>query len=157
MVVSNTRYQQRLVVCESCEHYREQEFLNKIGLNVKAKFCGKAITGETITYEGEEKTLCGCIMAIKAKGLWASCPLGKWPKFLLSPVLIEEAEKFIKKASRIKSTNPEYRNIVNEYYQLKSSITGRNLMPDYCDVCFRSELASMKQQVEEWKSTVVNK
>lgn len=157
MVVSNTRYHQRLAVCESCEHYREQEFLNKIGLNVKARFCGEKFVGEWVEHEGKQKKLCGCVMAVKAKGLWWNCPLGKWPNHVISPIEIEEAEKFIKKASRIKSTNPEYKSIVNEYYQLKSSITGRELMPDYCDVCFRAELASMKQQVDEWKSTGVHK
>jgi len=40
--------------------------------------CGTLLIGGKVTHEGEEISLCGCIVSEKTKYVKEECPAGKW-------------------------------------------------------------------------------
>lgn len=66
-----TVQKERLETCKKCKFFNEE-----FGT------CGKPFPAkEEVTYYGKKYKLCGCIMKVKSKLAFASCPVGKWEAF----------------------------------------------------------------------------
>ncbi|HIB85042.1 MAG TPA: hypothetical protein EYO59_10750 [Chromatiaceae bacterium] len=54
-------------VCKSCTFFKKS-----------TGTCGTLLIGGKVTHEGEEISLCGCIVSEKTKYVKEECPAGKW-------------------------------------------------------------------------------
>jgi len=104
MLVDKDKLQDRISICQGCEHY------------TSSGTCGTLIVGTTLD---NGIHLCGCLMHVKARLKFASCPIGKW----VSEISKEDIETLRSLSAKFKvqynpsgtSANVEM-NTLNELY-----------------------------------------
>ena len=130
----------RIKTCQECKYYRKTTMS-----------CGTLIVGESVPEENEfnyrrkKVRLCGCVMPVKTKLMFAKCPLGKWESFRLSKEEIEELKTFVG-GLPLSSLSREQ---VKKLYELKSKLTGRREQPSTCGSCVNSLIKEFKKQLEQ--------
>ena len=126
---------QRFDTCLKCE------FLHNSPMGVR---CGKSI-GEVVTYNGEEKKLCGCFMKVKTLFKASACPLGKWGTVGVSLETACEMKAFVD------SLDPNFLTAeqVRRLYGYKSEIGGVTFQPSNCPPCVATTVEELKKQVRD--------
>ena len=135
LFVSGKTKSDRLVICQSCDHFVES-----------TSSCGPLIRGKTIVVDDQEKDLCGCIMPIKVGLRVASCPLGMWSTHI-SERELQSIKEFVETIPNTLTAHHQKRLL--EYY---NKITGqqrrgigccgasaRNLLKTLNDFVYQSE------------------
>ena len=80
----------RIKTCQECKYYKKTTMS-----------CGTLIIGDSVPEENEfnyrkkKVRLCGCVMPVKTKLVFAKCPLNKWDSFRLSKEEIDELKQFV--------------------------------------------------------------
>jgi len=74
LFVKHNEYKRRLDICRTCKFFE-----------ASTQSCGTLIVGDEVEIEVKFKRktikLCGCVMPVKAKLAFASCPASKWDGF----------------------------------------------------------------------------
>lgn len=129
----------RMKTCQECKHYRKTTMS-----------CGTLIVGNTVPEENEfsyrkkKVRLCGCVMPVKTKLIFAKCPLNKWDSFRLSKEEIAELREFVG-GLPLSSLS---RDQVKKLYEMKSKLTGRRESPSTCGSCVAGLIKEFKKQLE---------
>ena len=124
---------ERKRICNACKFY-------------KAEYgtCGTPIIGETVTYYKEKVKLCGCIMSLKTKFRFTSCPAHKWHSYSWSKKEIIELGEFIETLqNRHKLDMTE----VAQLAKYMSKITGKKENISTCASCVREMIIEFKRQL----------
>lgn len=125
-------YADRLAICKACEFYQPT-----IGT------CGPPIVGKTVTYGGEQRRLCGCIMAVKAAMPIMSCPLDKW-RGHLSETERQEVVKFLSRYHQTSEIDPK---VLAAWYN--KAFPGANKSYSNCPPCLKSMIDTLWLQVKD--------
>ncbi len=125
-------YADRMAICGVCEFYR-----------TSTGTCGPAIVGKTVTYNGEQRRLCGCIIAIKAAMPIMSCPLDKWRGHLSE----SERQEVIEFLSRYHATHEIDPKVLAAWYN--KAFPGANKSYTNCPPCLKSTIDTLWSQVKD--------
>jgi hypothetical protein len=129
----------RMKTCQECKHYRKTTMS-----------CGTLIVGNSVPEENEfnyrkkKVRLCGCVMPVKTKLIFAKCPLNKWDSFRLSKEEIAELREFVG-GLPLSSLSREQ---VKKLYEMKSKLTGRRENPSTCGSCVAGLIKEFKNQLD---------
>lgn len=131
---------ERLKICKSCKFY-----------NGTFGTCGTPIIGNTVdpeennvTYYKAKIKLCGCVMEIKTRLRFASCPANKWFAMDLKPEEITQLDEFI---SRIRKANKIQQDDLQLLYHWYSKITKKHEQPSGCASCVRDLITEFRRQL----------
>lgn len=131
--------QERMTMCKGCEFYNKEHgtcgtprWLNPLG--------------QQVTWYRSKKRLCGCVMKVKAKLSWASCPLGKWK----GAITEKEFKKFEKYVKSIETKNTFNRKELEELYSWVSTIEGKAVEVTVCGTCVKDAISEMRKVVRQY-------
>lgn len=132
--------QERLKICEACEHFEPEK-----------KTCGPVYNPfkelikkrDPIIINGEELRTCGCYVNVKASLTSEHCPLGKWLSERLSKVDGCALKDFILSLDEYHVTNEQLQTL----FSYKSKISGRHEQVTTCPSCVRDLIDNLKKQV----------
>jgi hypothetical protein len=128
----------RIKTCQECKYYKKTTMS-----------CGTLIVGNTVPEENEfsyrkkKIKLCGCVMPVKTRMMFAKCPMGKWDSFRLNKEEIAELKEFVNGLPLSKLTNEQ----VTKLFEMKSKITGRRESATRCGSCVNSLIQEFKKQL----------
>jgi hypothetical protein len=114
--------------------------------------CGQARwkgVGQEVKYRGKKFNLCGCVMTIKTKIPWATCPLGKWGVSEqlgdqeVMKELIDRAEKLVNHRTNSKEWKAELSEIYGE-------IQGEKVKTN-CQPCIETYHRDLQRLVREYR------
>jgi hypothetical protein len=130
----------RIKTCQECKYYKKTTMS-----------CGTLIVGDTVPEENEfsyrkkKIKLCGCVMPVKTRLMFAKCPMGKWDSFRLSKEEIQELKEFVNGLPLSKLSNEQ----VTKLFEMKSKITGRRESATRCGSCVNSLINEFKKQLKD--------
>ncbi len=137
---------ERLNTCKKCKFY-----------NTTFGTCGTPIIGNevepeenSVTYYKEKIKLCGCVMAIKVKFRFTSCPAHKWHALNWKEHEIKELDEFV---TRIHKANKIESNDLAQLYAWYSKITGTHQPVSGCASCIRDLINEFRRQLGKVNET----
>ena len=132
----------RLNICKSCKFYKPL-----------TQSCGTLIVGQeveleenNVTYYKEKIKLCGCIMPIKTKLRFASCPARKWYALDWKEEEIRALDEFIKRVHKANKIESDDLRLLYYWY---SKVTGRNEQVSGCASCIRDLITEFRRQLNK--------
>lgn len=138
ITIKAPEYNKRLEICRACPHFVES-----------SGSCGTFLKGDLITVKGRKKKIrtCGCVMRIKAKLTWASCPINSWEGYItkatikaVEALLKSLDEKPILKADKIQDFFDTYNKAFNKNKQVTN-----------CVGCVKEMIKEMKDALKRYK------
>jgi len=133
---------ERLNTCKKCKFFKPL-----------TASCGTLLIGGTVdpdensvTYYKEKIKLCGCIMPLKVKFRFTSCPAGRWHALDWSHDEIAKLDEFV---TRIHKANKIHDDELQLLYYWYSKITGKNERPSGCATCIRDLINEFRRQVQK--------
>jgi len=133
---------ERLATCKKCKFFK-----------LLTQSCGTLIVGNTVdpdensvTHYKEKIKLCGCIMPIKTKFVFASCPAHKWFALDWKEEEIAALDEFIQrihKANKIESQD------LQQLYKWATKITGKHQQVSGCASCIRDLITEFRRQLNK--------
>lgn len=132
MLVSNTRYHARVATCRACEFFKPT-----------TESCGTFMHRDIVTYQGEQRTLCGCKIRAKAWIAFFNCPLNKWKQKDRIVAILAAAKSF---------SNPPTQEEIDRFYKMKSDLIGKEVMPE-CEACARREIQQFIRDINIYLQT----
>jgi hypothetical protein len=131
---------ERFAICQSCKFY-----------NTTFGTCGTPVIGQYVELEENTKKhykekiqLCGCVMRIKTKLRFASCPAHKWSAENFTAHEVEQLTNFVKSIDgKTKLDADQLRTLFN----WKSRITNKPEQVSQCGSCIKDLIAELKKQL----------
>lgn len=131
---------ERFAICQSCKFF-----------NTTFGTCGTPIIGEYIELEEntrkhykEKIQLCGCVMRIKTKLRFASCPAHKWSAENFTANEIRQLTEFVKSIDGKSKLDAEQ---LRTLFNWKSRITNKPEQVSQCGSCIRDLITELKKQL----------
>ena len=131
---------ERLNTCKKCKFFKPL-----------TSSCGTLIIGETVdpeensvTHYKEKIKLCGCVMPVKTKFRFASCPAHKWFALDWKHEEIIALDEFIQ---RIYKANKIENEDLKLLYHWFSKVTGKHQPPSGCASCIRDLITEFRRQL----------
>lgn len=127
----------RLEKCHGCKFF--QSNFGTCGTPVVGKYV--ELPQNEATYYKEKIRLCGCVMKIKTKLKFASCPIGKWGPDFIDGQLLEKMRGFLE--GILTKSSLTWEEVV-ELYNYINSLSKRRYKVSSCPTCianFITELA----------------
>ena len=138
----SNEYKRRLEICRTCKFFE-----------ASTQSCGPLIVGadEEIEVKFKRKSikLCGCVMPIKAKLAFASCPASKWEGVLS----LEEQIEFKRFLLDMKAQGKLEQKDMLRFYSFKDKATGAFNERSTCPPCVKKDINTF---LESMKDVVVD-
>lgn len=133
---------ERLAICKKCKFFQPL-----------TQSCGTLILGNTVdaeensvTHYKEKIKLCGCIMPIKTKFVFASCPAHKWFALDWKEEEIAELDLFIHRIHKANKIEPQD---LHQLYKWFSKVTGKKEQTSGCASCIRDLITEFRRQLNK--------
>ena len=131
---------ERLNICKKCKFYQPT-----FGT------CGTPLIGGTVepeennvTYYKEKIKLCGCLMELKTKFRFTSCPANKWFALDWTAQEIKELDVFIGRIYNAAKIVQEDNEELHKWY---SKMTGKKENVSGCADCIRQLITEFRRQL----------
>jgi len=142
LFAKSNEYKRRLEICRTCKFFESS-----------TQSCGPLIVGADeeieVLFRKKSIKLCGCVMPIKAKLAFASCPASKWNGVLS----MDEQIEFKRFLLDMKAQGRLEQKDMLRFYSFKDKATGAFNERSTCPPCVKKDintfLESMKDVVVE--------
>ena len=138
LFAKHNEYKRRLDICRACKFFEPS-----------TQSCGPLIIGadEEIEVKFKRKTikLCGCVMPVKAKLAFASCPASKWDGVLS----VEEQIEFKRFLLDMKAQGRLEQNDMLKFYKFKDKATGAFNERSTCPPCVKKDINSFLESMKD--------
>ena len=139
LFAKHNEYKRRLDICRACKFFEPS-----------TQSCGTLILGdevETTEVLFRRKTikLCGCVMPVKAKLAFASCPASKWDGVLS----VEEQIEFKRFLLDMKAQGRLEQNDMLKFYSFKDKATGAFNERSTCPPCVKKDINSFLESMKD--------
>ena len=133
---------ERLNTCKKCKFFKPL-----------TQSCGTLIMGNTVdpeensvTHYKEKIKLCGCIMPIKTKFVFSSCPAHKWFALDWKDDEIAALDEFIHRIHKANKIEP---HDLHQLYEWATKITGKHQQVSGCASCIRDLINEFRRQLNK--------
>jgi len=130
---------ERMAICRACEFYNKEH-----GTCGTPRWINPL--GQQVTWYRSKKRLCGCVMKVKSKLSWTSCPLGKW-KGALTESDYKKLSKYVKS---IENKNTFNRSDLEELYKWVSIVEGNTVNVSTCNSCVKDAMDEIRKVVRQY-------
>ena len=138
LFAKHNEYKRRLDICRACKFFEPS-----------TQSCGTLILGDEVETEVlfRRKTikLCGCVMPVKAKLAFASCPASKWDGVLS----VEEQIEFKRFLLDMKAQGRLEQNDMLKFYSFKDKATGAFNERSTCPPCVKKDINSFLESMKD--------
>ena len=138
LFAKHNEYKRRLDICRACKFFEPS-----------TQSCGPLILGadEEIEVKFKRKSikLCGCVMPVKAKLAFASCPASKWDGVLS----VEEQIEFKRFLLDMKAQGRLEQNDMLKFYKFKDKATGAFNERSTCPPCVKKDINSFLESMKD--------
>ena len=129
LFAKHNEYKRRLDICRACKFFEPS-----------TQSCGTLIVGDEVETEvlfrRKSIKLCGCVMPVKAKLAFASCPASKWDGVLS----VEEQIEFKRFLLDMKAQGRLEQNDMLKFYSFKDKATGAFNERSTCPPCVKKDI-----------------
>lgn len=138
LFAKHNEYKRRLDICRACKFFEPS-----------TQSCGTLILGDEVETEvlfrRKSIKLCGCVMPVKAKLAFASCPASKWDGVLS----IEEQIEFKRFLLDMKAQGRLEQNDMLKFYSFKDKATGAFNERSTCPPCVKKDINSFLESMKD--------
>ena len=131
-------YKRRLDICRACKFFEPS-----------TQSCGTLILGDEVETEvlfrRKSIKLCGCVMPVKAKLAFASCPASKWDGVLS----LEEQIEFKRFLLDMKAQGRLEQKDMLKFYSFKDKATGAFNERSTCPPCVKKDINSFLESMKD--------
>jgi hypothetical protein len=138
LFAKHNEYKRRLDICRTCKFFE-----------ASTQSCGTLIVGDEVETEvlfrRKSIKLCGCVMPVKAKLAFASCPASKWNGVLSLEEQIE-FKRFLldaQKKGRIDAID------LSKFYTFKDKATGAYNERSTCGACVKKDINTFLESMKD--------
>jgi hypothetical protein len=138
LFAKSNEYKRRLEICRTCKFFEPS-----------TQSCGTLIVGEEVETEvlfrRKSIKLCGCVMPIKAKLAFASCPASKWNGVLS----MDEQIEFKRFLLDMKAQGRLEQNDMLKFYSFKDKATGAFNERSTCPPCVKKDINEFLESMKD--------
>jgi hypothetical protein len=138
LFAKSNEYKRRLEICRTCKFFE-----------TSTQSCGQLIVGEEVETEvlfrRKSIKLCGCVMPIKAKLAFASCPASKWDGVLS----LEEQIEFKRFLLDMKAQGRLEQKDMLKFYSFKDKATGAFNERSTCPPCVKKDINTFLESMKD--------
>jgi len=138
LFAKNNEYKRRLEICRACKFFE-----------ASTQSCGSLIVGDEVETEvlfrRKSIKLCGCVMPIKAKLAFASCPASKWEGVLS----LEEQIEFKRFLLDMKAQGRLEQKDMLKFYSFKDKATGAFNERSTCPPCVKKDINTFLESMKD--------
>ena len=138
LFAKHNEYKRRLDICRACKFFEPS-----------TQSCGTLIVGDEVETEvlfrRKSIKLCGCVMPVKAKLAFASCPASKWDGVLS----VEEQIEFKRFLLDMKAQGRLEQNDMLKFYKFKDKATGAFNERSTCPPCVKKDINSFLESMKD--------
>ena len=132
-------YKRRLDICRACKFFEPS-----------TQSCGTLIVGDEVEttevlFRRKSIKLCGCVMPVKAKLAFASCPASKWDGVLS----VEEQIEFKRFLLDMKAQGRLEQKDMLKFYSFKDKATGAFNERSTCPPCVKKDINSFLESMKD--------
>ena len=138
LFAKSNEYKRRLEICRTCKFFEPS-----------TQSCGSLIVGDEVETEvlfrKKSIKLCGCVMPIKAKLAFASCPASKWNGVLS----MDEQIEFKRFLLDMKAQGRLEQNDMLKFYSFKDKATGAFNERSTCPPCVKKDINTFLDSMKD--------
>lgn len=138
LFAKSNEYKRRLEICRTCKFFQPS-----------TQSCGPLIVGDEVETEvlfrKKSIKLCGCVMPIKAKLAFASCPASKWNGVLS----MDEQIEFKRFLLDMKAQGRLEQNDMLKFYKFKDKATGAFNERSTCPPCVKKDINTFLESMKD--------
>ena len=138
LFAKSNEYKRRLEICRACKFFEPS-----------TQSCGQLIVGDEVETEvlfrRKSIKLCGCVMPIKAKLAFASCPASKWDGVLS----LEEQIEFKRFLLDMKAQGRLEQKDMLKFYSFKDKATGAFNERSTCPPCVKKDINTFLESMKD--------
>ena len=139
LFAKHNEYKRRLDICRACKFFEPS-----------TQSCGTLILGDEVEttevlFRRKSIKLCGCVMPVKAKLAFASCPASKWDGVLS----VEEQIEFKRFLLDMKAQGRLEQNDMLKFYKFKDKATGAFNERSTCPPCVKKDINSFLESMKD--------
>jgi hypothetical protein len=138
LFAKHNEYKRRLDICRACKFFE-----------ASTQSCGPLIIGaeEEIEVKFKRKSinLCGCVMPVKAKLAFASCPASKWDGVLS----MDEQIEFKRFLLDMKAQGRLEQKDMLRFYSFKDKATGAFNERSTCPPCVKKDINTFLESMKD--------
>ena len=139
LFAKHNEYKRRLDICRACKFFEPS-----------TQSCGTLILGDEVEttevlFKRKSIKLCGCVMPVKAKLAFASCPASKWEGVLS----IEEQIEFKRFLLDMKAQGRLEQNDMLKFFSFKDKATGAFNERSTCPPCVKKDINSFLESMKD--------
>lgn len=138
LFAKNNEYKRRLDICRACKFFEQS-----------TQSCGTLILGDEVETEvlfrRKSIKLCGCVMPVKAKLAFASCPASKWDGVLS----LEEQIEFKRFLLDMKAQGRLDSKDMLRFYKYKDKATGAHNERSTCVACVKKDVNTFLESMKD--------
>ena len=138
LFAKHNEYKRRLDICRACKFFEPS-----------TQSCGTLIGGDEVETEvlfrRKSIKLCGCVMPVKAKLAFASCPASKWDGVLS----VEEQIEFKRFLLDMKAQGRLEQKDMLRFYSFKDKATGAFNERSTCPPCVKKDINSFLESMKD--------
>lgn len=138
LFAKHNEYKRRLDICRACKFFEPS-----------TQSCGTLILGDEVETEVlfRRKTikLCGCVMPVKAKLAFASCPASRWDGVLS----LEEQIEFKRFLLDMKAQGKLEQKDMLKFYSFKDKATGAFNERSTCPPCVKKDIKTFLESMKD--------
>jgi hypothetical protein len=138
LFAKSNEYKRRLEICRTCKFFE-----------TSTQSCGTLIVGDEVETEvlfrRKSIKLCGCVMPIKAKLAFASCPASKWNGVLS----LEEQIEFKRFLLDMKAQGRLEQKDMLKFYSFKDKATGAFNERSTCPPCVKKDINTFLDSMKD--------
>ena len=138
LFAKHNEYKRRLDICRACKFFEPS-----------TQSCGTLIVGDEVETEVKFRKksikLCGCVMPVKAKLAFASCPASKWDGVLS----LQEQIEFKRFLLDMKAQGRLEQNDMLRFYSFKDKATGAFNERSTCPPCVKKDINSFLESMKD--------
>ena len=138
LFAKSNEYKRRLEICRTCKFFEPS-----------TQSCGTLIVGADeeieVLFRKKSIKLCGCVMPIKAKLAFASCPASKWNGVLS----MDEQIEFKRFLLDMKAQGRLEQNDMLRFYSFKDKATGAFNERSTCPPCVKKDINTFLESMKD--------
>jgi hypothetical protein len=138
LFAKSNEYKRRLEICRTCKFFE-----------ASTQSCGQLIVGDEVETEvlfrRKSIKLCGCVMPIKAKLAFASCPASKWNGVLS----MDEQIEFKRFLLDMKAQGRLEQKDMLRFYSFKDKATGAFNERSTCPPCVKKDINTFLESMKD--------
>jgi hypothetical protein len=138
LFAKSNEYKRRLDICRACKFFE-----------ASTQSCGPLIVGADeeieVLFRKKSIKLCGCVMPIKAKLAFASCPASKWDGVLS----MEEQIEFKRFLLDMKAQGRLEQKDMLRFYSFKDKATGAFNERSTCPPCVKKDINTFLESMKD--------